>query len=526
MYILKNALKCISRAKSRNILIGIIVLVISVSACIGLSIRQASENAKQNTMDTLNISATISFDRTSLMNGMKPPSEKENDDFDRSKFSEIMGQSSSLTLEEYEKYSEIECVKDSYYILSATINGSDDFNPVTNESENESIQAPSGFGGGFLMGGREQMKGSQSDFKVEGVSSEIAMTDFQNGDATITDGEVFAEETNDLHCIISQELATFNDISVGDSIKVCNPNNDDEVYKLKVVGIYTDKTANEESFSMMGSTSTDPANKIYLSYNALNEIVEKSKKSSETVTDSNTGREFDTAVNGTIEYTYLLANTEDYYKFEEEVKNLGLDDSYTVSSADITSYENSLVPLNTLSKMAGYFLIVILLIGAIILIVLNIFNIRERKYEIGVLTAMGMKKFKVALQFVTEIFVVTLVSVIIGIVIGAVSSVPVTNALLENQIASQTSSQNQIEQNFGRPQMPQGPSENMGNKGFDRFFNAQNTTEYISEINNAMNFTVVLQMFGIAILLTLASGVVSMLFVMRYEPLKILANRD
>ena len=46
MYIIKNALLCISRSKGRNILIGIIALVIAVSACIGLSIRQAAESAK------------------------------------------------------------------------------------------------------------------------------------------------------------------------------------------------------------------------------------------------------------------------------------------------------------------------------------------------------------------------------------------------------------------------------------------------------------------------------------------------
>ncbi len=33
-------------------------------------------------------------------------------------------------------------------------------------------------------------------------------------------------------------------------------------------------------------------------------------------------------------------------------------------------------------------------------------------------------------------------------------------------------------------------------------------------------------MLGIGVLLTLISGMVSILFVMRYEPLKILANRD
>lgn len=46
MYIFKNAIRCIGRSKGRNILIGIIALIIAVSACIGLSIRQAAESAK------------------------------------------------------------------------------------------------------------------------------------------------------------------------------------------------------------------------------------------------------------------------------------------------------------------------------------------------------------------------------------------------------------------------------------------------------------------------------------------------
>lgn len=203
-----------------------------------------------------------------------------------------------------------------------------------------------------------------------------------------------------------------------------------------------------------------------------------------------------------------------------------------MSSSDIAAFEASLTPLNTLSTMAGYFLIVILVIGAVILVVLNIFNVRERKYEIGVLTAMGMKKGKVALQFLTEIFVVTFISVMIGAGVGAVSSVPVTNALLENQVASQNSQAEQVEQNFGRGNMGMDPgmTENRpGNeKGgfFSNIFGANNENAYVTQVSSAMNFTVVLQMLGIGILLTLVAGMVSMLFVMRYEPLKILANRD
>lgn len=70
MYILKNALRSISRSKGRNILIGIIVLVIAVSACVGLSIRQAANNVRGQTLDSMSVTAQISFDRSSLMKQM------------------------------------------------------------------------------------------------------------------------------------------------------------------------------------------------------------------------------------------------------------------------------------------------------------------------------------------------------------------------------------------------------------------------------------------------------------------------
>ena len=169
---------------------------------------------------------------------------------------------------------------------------------------------------------------------------------------------------------------------------------------------------------------------------------------------------------------------------------------------------------------------------------LNIFNVRERKYEVGVLTAMGMKKWKVAAQFMCEILVVTMIAVIIGAGIGAVSSVPVTNVLLAGQIESQNSRQDQVDQNFGRPGnfhgMPGGMSDEENTKqpndigdGNNPFKNMFNSAEnYISEVNSAMNLTVVFQMLGVGLLLTLVASMASVSFIMRYDPLKILANRD
>ena len=566
MYIIKNALKCISRSKGRNILIGIIALVIAVSACIGLSIRQAAESAREDTLEGMSVTATISFDRQSMMGNMTKPEEGSESSgkgsFDRSQFAEMMGEASTLTLEEYQTYAKADSVKDFYYTLTASFNGSDDFEPVSTDGDSESDSeedsetdsisdmgdrtSKNPGGKGMMDGGMMNMMGdviSSGDFSIIGYSGENAMTAFEDGTSSVTSGEVFTEGTSDYTCIISEELATYNSIEVGDTIIITNPNNEDETYELEIVGIYTSSEANDSSFSMF-SVSQDPANKIYMSSAALQSILDATEEASTTVTDEDSGTEYETAVTGTLSATYVFANTEDYYQFEEDVRTLGLDDSYTVSSSDITAYENSLTPLETLSTMAGWFLVVILIIGAIILIVLNIFNVRERKYEIGVLTAMGMKKGKVALQFMTEILVVTMIAVVVGAGIGAVSSVPVTNTLLSNQIESQQTQQNKVEMNFGRGEMSGNMGGDMpsdiggtipggsdisdigGGKNFINSIFGEKAANYITEVDSAMNLTVVLQMIGIGLLLTLVASAVSVLFVMRYDPLKILANRD
>ena len=47
--------------------------------------------------------------------------------------------------------------------------------------------------------------------------------------------------------------------------------------------------------------------------------------------------------------------------------------------------------------------------------VINILNIRDRKYEIGVLRAIGMSKVKLILSLLTELFIVTIIAFVIGI---------------------------------------------------------------------------------------------------------------
>ena len=338
MYIIKNALKCIGRSKGRNILIGVIVFVIALSACIGLSIRQAAESARAETLKSLKITATISFDRSSMMSEMGAQ-KSEGGEFDRDKFSEKMQEFSGLTLDEYKKYAKAETVKDFYYTMTTSVDGSDNFSSVTIESEESDSNSsthkmPDGLGnkgmGGFGKGGIGG--GMQGEFTLTGFSGESAMTSFLDGTASVTDGTIFKEGTENYDCIIPSELAEFNNLAVGDSVKITNPNNDDEIYTLKVVAIYTDSASNESGTGFMGMTANDPANQIYMSYNALSKIISTSEKNAITSNDEDTGRESSTKLNGQLNATYLFSDITGYEQFVEDVAAMGLSENYKVSS--------------------------------------------------------------------------------------------------------------------------------------------------------------------------------------------------
>ena len=187
MYIIKNALRCIDRSKGRNVLIGIIALVIAVSACIGLSIRQAAESAKESALDGMSVTATISYDRASAMGNMaggRPGMGGGfmSGGFDPSQLGDIMGKGSSLTLEEYQKYAEAESVQDFYYTLTAYFNGSESFNPVSDETEDSTegdSESGSSFPGSFPGGMGGMNFGASGDFSIVGYSSDSSMTAYR-----------------------------------------------------------------------------------------------------------------------------------------------------------------------------------------------------------------------------------------------------------------------------------------------------------------------------------------------------------
>ncbi|PLS25270.1 ABC transporter permease [Bifidobacterium imperatoris] len=566
MFVLNNAWKTVIRNKGRNILIVLIVAIIAAAATIGLAIRNAASTARETGLANTSVTATISVDRSKLMEQARESqsssssdsssSEDSTPDFDSMR-SALEG--SSLTLADYQKYEKASSVSvSSYYSESTGVSGTDSFQPVESSTANaanssssdssssdssasgDGQQGPGGEGGG--QGGQGGGPGNMmtsGDFTLTGFSSDTAIANASNGSFTMSSGEVFGYgESDNGKVIISKTLADFNNLSVGDTITVTNPSDTSLTYTLTICGIYENSTSsNTNAMGPMGGTSQDADNAIYTSVSTLKSL---GLDSDTTANDDND----DTTTQ--LNYTYVLANADDYETFASDVKAAGLDDTYTVQSADVEQYESSLVPLDNLAKFALTLLIVVLVVGAVVLVVLNLFNIRERKYEVGVLTAIGVKKATVAAQFVIELLIVTMCGIALGVAGGAVASVPVSNQLLASQVSAQESEASSQQQQFGRaadmgggPGGEQQSSSSSANSSSDsagstKSSNAQQggpggmrqAVNYVSEINATVNLAVVGQLILIGLGLTLISALVGIVFVMRYEPLQILADRS
>ena len=156
-------------------------------------------------------------------------------------------------------------------------------------------------------------------------------------------------------------------------------------------------------------------------------------------------------------------------------------------------------------------------ISSLVLFVINMINIRERKYEIGVFRTIGMSKFKLTIQFIVELLLVAGIALIIGAVVGGFLAKPVGNMLLENEIETTQSEEEQISNNFGR-----GGSSNKP----EMQFNKKKQVETIDSIEAVVDFTVIIQLLGIGILLTLMSSLASMISIQRFSPLTILKERS
>lgn len=482
MYVFRNAVRNISRVKVRNILIGIIIFIVAASSCVGLSIRNSSDKLIESYKNSNEIEATLILNRKSMM---------QNRDKELVTPNEFMQNLEQLSVDKINEYGDSEYVKDYYFSIQTDLSSTNIKKVGVEEefSKSDKNMPPD-------RGVNESKK--TGDFKVVGYSDINYMDEFVNGTYKIVTGEMFEVGLSDKECLISEDLANENSLKVGDKIIFVNPNNEENVYEFVIKGIYSDSSENGE-FSMFSNA----ANNILMSYNALNNI--------------------DTSLSFQTNSKFILQSEGVVESFSNELKEKGLGEYYQIST-NVESLNNDLKPIQNLSKFATTFLIIVFIIGIVILTVINMINIRERKYEIGVLRSIGMKKYLVIFQFVIEIFIVTIIAVIIGTLLGSAFTVPVSNSLLSSEIETLSNEQSKLSENFGMKN-DDFKSDFMEKREDIRGIFRNDKSKYVDKLNAVIGFKTIFQLVGISIVITIISSGVSMIFISRYTPLKILSNR-
>lgn len=480
MYILKNAITSITRNKGRNLLIGIIIIVIACSTTVSLAIRNSSNSLIESYENMYDVEATIGVNRENMREGMKPGSNEDSSSKQedlREKFKEA----SNISIDDIKKYGESNYVKDYYYQISVGVNASK-LTKVSSTSNNSNDRGP---------GGKEEFKGESSgDFTLVGYSSVSAMSDFISGKYTITDGEV-SSDINSNTCVINSELATLNNIKVGDKITFTDPDNSKNTITLEVTGIYEEKSDNNEGMDMF----TSSANTIITNTNVVNKLTSKNSDMSTRISP-----------------TFILNSKEDIEAFTKEVEEKGLSEYLSVTT-NLEVIESATSTISNVKTFATTFLIITLVIGGVVLFVINMINIRERKYEIGVLRTIGMKKKHLTLQFMSELLIVALGSLLIGAGIGSLVSVPVSNSLLQSEINSSNEQTENIGKNFGRDGGPGG------------HINGVAEVQAFKSIDAVVDLKVLGELFGIGIILIVVGSSASILAIQRFSPLTILKER-
>ncbi len=486
MFILKNAMISITRNKGRNILIGVIILVIACACTVTLAINNTAKDLINSYESAYDKELTISFNRENMMKDVDF-SNKDNMEDAKDKFNNI----ASLSIDDVKSFAESDHIENYYYTYNISLNGNN-IEKAENELENNDTKRPN------MSGGRFNFGESSYDFTLNGYSSLDAMSEFIEGTYEMKELALNAWDIafDGNYIFINEELASYNSLSLNDKIKL-----EDEsglTYEFEIIGIYKENESSSESPMSFFSNS---ANTLITNADALVKI-----------TTSNEN------VKGSVTPTFIIDDYKNKDKVQEEFYEKGLDENYILETNEELA-NSGVSSVRNVKSFATTFLIITLLIGGIVLFIINMINIRERKYEIGVLRTIGISKVKLTMQFASELLIVGFVTLMLGAVVGATMSKGISNSLLSSEIKASQDKTEKINNNFGGPGGSGGGKKTFGNKGMP-------VVQAYNSIDAVVSVTVILELLGIGLTLILISSLSSMISIQRFSPLTILKERS
>ncbi len=419
MNYLKRAWLSVTRRKGKSLLLFIIIFILSNVIAGAVSIQQATQNVEKTIKNKMGATVTLRLDYENMKDG----------DYENIE---------NLKMKTITAVGELPYVKYYDYVLMGNIGSSGLKSYVSSMIEDN---------GGM---GNDEIA-SYYAFGLRGVQSSKLLP-LEEGKITMVEGRAFTEEEvtkGKAVTLISKELADLNQLSVGDTATFTNYIVDYEKnekksqtdYPLEIVGIYQNKSTQKKVGKTDESSDADRWNQAYQEQTAINQIYVPNKIVEETrreQAESNTSEVSEEELSESIgigEPLYVLKNPEDLEKFKQEAQAL-LPKHY-IAYASSDNYDNIAGPVKSMSKIAGYVLIAAVSASVMVITLVVLLFLRDRKHELGIYLSLGEAKVKVVLQALVEVFIIALVALSLSVVSGNVLAKGLSNTLIQSQIEQQ-----------------------------------------------------------------------------------------
>ena len=496
---LKRSFLSIKRKLGRTIILTLIFFMMANLVLAAITIKTAVAAQMDYAKSTLGGTVTIQADMDAIREAQK---EEMKNGGDRKEMFKNMVRP-AVTVETANKIAEYsEYVKDYSYELSSSANSAD-LEVVESEDNNKMPGGP-----GDRMRPESSSKSKlDKDITISGVSAYAYISGVQNESFTIKDGTYFDEDSTD-KAMISYEFAELNSLKVGDKFKIKNVYTEKTV-ELEIIGIYdnSDERAN--------------ANAIYMNTETAAKFLSDD--------DYNDGKYNVSNVN------YYMINSEKADEFVEKINAdfKELSENKLKIAVDTSEYDAMSGSIESVGSFATTILIIVIVAAIIIITLIVTINVKDRRYEMGVLLSLGAHKRNIIGQIATELLVVGTLGFILASLSGTFLAKGMGQSILESQIASSTQ---QSERNFGRPgtQMgglnngftpPETPSDDVGGGRNMKQRLAANRTQKVELDINATPIDFLL-LFVTGYLVIILALILPSINVLRYQPKEILAGKE
>jgi len=503
MNFIKRGLLSLWAKKGRTLLLCAVFSAILIFVLAGLTIKSAAEKATENAQNSLGATVTLAASREAIFGGGQNDTSTSDSSSTDSTSERREFTSTPVKVSDVEKIAGLDNVKSYVLVTSGTATAGDGIEPITSSdttssssTADSSQQGPGGMGGGDMGGNRQT-----GDFTITGVSSSADYSSFSDGTATLEDGEALtADDAGTNNVLIEETLAESNDLSVGDTFKLTDSDGENEV-TVTVKGIYS--TTESASGIAAQVSMLNPVNTIYSYYTLANTLSGN--------TDEDT---VDSAI-------YTLSEPSKVTAFTKAAEKVIDTDTYDLTTND-QLYQSMITPLENVSSFAKNIVILVAVAGIIILTLIVMLMIRERRYEIGVLLSMGESRAKMIFQFFTEMFVTMLIALVIATFTGNIVGNVVGNQLLSQETTtSQTDTQTQQGGNNQQGNQNGGPGGGGGGQMGGLNTAVQGSTE-IDDLNITVQPKEVAILAGLGLVISFFSILLSSFGILRLNPKKIL----